>query len=313
MEKTIFDIIVIGAGPTGLFSTFYSSYLKLKCLCIELTNNIGGQLTNLYPNKYIYDFPGHTKIKAIDLINILKKQVNEQNSQIILNTSINNYLYDNINKYFVLYDQNNIEYYAKNIIITIGVSSFEPNKIPNFEHSHNSEKVHYYLKSECDYNNKDIIVLGGGNSAVDIAHQLKTQYNSNVNLIHHRNELRANSFSIEELKSFGINIHMSTELIDWKNEYCKFKNLNNEETKLFYDFIIVQYGLKPLISPIHNWNDLLIENKKIVVNEKYETNIKNIYAAGDCIKSNNRINSIMSGIAEATIIINSLKKEITNN
>lgn len=312
MDKKIYDMIVVGAGPTGLFSTFYASYMKLKCLCVELSNNVGGQLINLYPNKYIYDFPGHSKIKAIDLVDVLKKQINMHNGEILLNTSIVQYSYLENEKYFTLYDQNNNKYYAKNIVITIGIGSFEPNKIEEFPESHNHEKVQYFLNSNCNYLGKNIIIFGGGNSAADIAHQLKTEHNANVQIIHHRDELRANSFSIDELQLMNINVNLNTKIIDWNPQYCKFINNLNHEFTLFYDYIIVQYGLKPLFSPIHNWDNLLVKNKKIVVNHNYETNIKNIYAAGDCIYSNDRVNSIVSGIAEATIIINKIKNNLNN-
>ena len=312
MDKKIYDIIVVGAGPTGLFSTFYASYMKLKCLCVELSNNVGGQLINLYPNKYIYDFPGHSKIKAIDLVEVLKKQINMHNGEILLSTSIVQYSYFENEKYFTLYDQNNNKYYAKNIIITIGIGSFEPNKIEEFPESHDHEKVQYFLNSNCDYLEKNIIIFGGGNSAADIAHQLKTEHNANVQIIHHRDELRANSFSINELQLMNINVNLNTKIIDWNPQYCKFIDNLNCEFTLFYDYIIVQYGLKPLLSPVHNWDNLLVKNKKIVVNHNYETNIKNIYAAGDCIYSNDRVNSIVSGIAEATIIINKIKNNLNN-
>ena len=312
MDKKIYDIIVVGAGPTGLFSTFYASYMKLKCLCVELSNNVGGQLINLYPNKYIYDFPGHSKIKAIDLVDVLKEQINMHNGEILLSTSIVEYSYLENEKYFTLYDQNNNKYYAKNIIITIGIGSFEPNKIEEFPESHDHEKVQYFLNSNCDYLEKNIIIFGGGNSAADIAHQLKTEHNANVQIIHHRDELRANSFSINELQLMNINVNLNTKIIDWNPQYCKFIDNLNREFTLFYDYIIVQYGLKPLLSPVHNWDNLLVKNKKIVVNHNYETNIKNIYAAGDCIYSNDRVNSIVSGIAEATIIINKIKNNLNN-
>lgn len=307
MEKNIYDIIVIGAGPTGLFSTFYASYLKLKTICIELSENIGGQLTNLYPNKFIYDFPGYQKIKANDLIDKLKNQILSLKSEIITKTSINNFKYLNDEECFELYDQNNNVYYAKFVIITIGVGSFTPNKISNFPDSYEHEKVHYFLKNNCNYQDKNILVLGGGNSAVDIAEQLVTQYNSNVNLIHHRDELKANSFTQDELISKGINIHLETELVSWNPNSCIFKNQKNDSLELFYDFIIVQYGIQSLHSPIHDWTDLQIDAKKIIVDSNYETSIKNIFAAGDCIKMDKRINSIITGISEATIIINNIK------
>ena len=110
----------------------------------------------------------------------------------------------------------------------------------------------------------------------------------------------------------NINVNLNTKIIDWNPQYCKFIDNLNCEFTLFYDYIIVQYGLKPLLSPVHNWDNLLVKNKKIVVNHNYETNIKNIYAAGDCIYSKDRVNSIVSGIAEATIIINKIKNNLNN-
>lgn len=312
MKKNIYDIIVIGAGPTGLFSTFYASFLKLNTICVELSENIGGQLTNLYPNKFIYDFPGFQKIKGHDLIDSLKKQILNLKSEIITKTSINHFKYVDNEDYFELYDQNNNVYYAKFVIITVGIGSFTPNKIQNFPDSHEHDKVHYFLKSDCDYKDKNILVLGGGNSAVDIAEQLVTQYNSNVNLIHHKDELKAYSFTKDELISKGINIHLNTELVSWNPESCIFKNHENNSSELFYDFIIVQYGLQPLHSPIHDWSNLKIEAKKIIVDNNYETSIKNIFAAGDCIKNDKRINSIITGMSEATIIINNIKNIMKN-
>ncbi len=306
MNTNIYDIIVIGAGVTGLYITFIAGYLKLKTLCIELTESVGGQLSKLYPEKMVYDFPTQISIKAKDIIHQLVEQIDnyKEYSQIILNTSIVKYYYKD--EIIVLCDENNNEYYAKNVILTIGIGSFVFNKLEKFPQSHDHHKVIYYLDNKNNFLNKEIIVLGGGNSAIDISYQLKTQYNAKVTLIHHSKELKGQSFSHDELTNNNIKIILDAHIHDWSEDECSFL-IEDKIHKLKYDYLVVQYGLKPLESKIHQLNNILIKNRKIIVDHDFMTNANNIYAAGDCIFHPNHINSIISGISEATIIVNKIK------
>lgn len=310
----IYDVIVIGGGPVGLYATFIAGYLKLNCLCLEADIILGGQPNKVYPNKYIYDFPGHEKISGSQLTNVLLKQVKryEQYTQILTGIKIISYEIEKEGNICLIDDQLN-RYLAKNVILTVGIGAFEPMKLENFVESHNHQKVRYCLESDETYNDKNVLILGGGDAAVDYAYHIKTHGKSkSVTIAHRRDSFRADGLSKEDLEKVGVEVLMSTTLVNWTEDYCLFNSLENENLKLEYDILLIQYGLKNLGSVIHTWSDFKKEKNKFIVDNNFETNVKGFYAAGSCIYRPERINMIITGMSEVTLIINHIRSLIPN-
>lgn len=311
----IYDVIILGAGPVGLYASFMAGYLKLKNLCLEMDDFVGGQPFKLYPNKYIYDFPGYPKIKAGTLIDNLKDQIKNYEEYSSLKTGVRIIGYeideDNI---ICLVDNNYNRYYAKNVLLTIGMGAFEPMKLENFPESHHHHKVRYCLEPDTTYENKHVLVLGGGDSALDYAYHIKNNTNATVTIAHRKDTFRANGLSKEELASLGINLLLNVSLNQWTDTRCTFVDNNDDSVvhHVDYDILLIQYGLKNLGSIIHTWSEFNKEKNKFIVNDCFETNIAGFYAAGSCIYKPNRINMIITGIGEATIVLNEIRAKIPN-
>lgn len=315
-NKKIYDVIVLGAGPVGLYATFLAGYLKLNCLCLEADEIVGGQPLKVYPNKYIYDFPGYQKILASNLINTLKTQAEQypEYSSIQTKVKIIGYEQNEAEDYVVLIDENANHYYAKKVILSVGIGAFEPVKLTDFSESLSSKKVRYCLESEQEYTDKNILILGGGDAALDYALHIKKFANpKTLSLVHRKDKFRADGLGLEDLENAGIKVYLSTNLANWTENYCLFKDQNEQEIKIDYDLLLVQYGLKSLGSSVHNFSEFEKKANKFIVNKDFETNVKNFYAIGNCAYYETRINLILTGMSEATIILQSLKKTLKAN
>lgn len=307
MENKKYDLIVIGGGPVGLYATFLAGLLQLQTICLEIDESLGGQATKLYPFKKIHDYPGHLEIKATDLIDILIKQATSSEFSSV-KTKINIVNYELKDDFVILYDQNNNEYHTKNVLLTVGPGGFEPMKLneeiiddlskPNIFYTHDNTK---------DLTNKNILILGGGDSAVDYACQFKMQFkNCNVTLIHRGEKLRSIVKTIDDLKNANVNVILNANLIKIEKNKCQIELPENQIKFIDFDYALVQYGLKPLGSNVHKWNEFKKEKNKFVVNELQQTSIKHFYAAGNCCYNSSKIDLITIGMGEAAIIINNI-------
>lgn len=304
----IYDLIIIGAGPVGLFSTFFAGYLRLKTLCLESDSILGGQPLKMYAKKYIYDLPGYKKISGEEIVEKLKEQVNQYPDFCEIKTNVNVVKYEILSdETILLTDEKNNTYHTRNVLFTIGNGSFEPKKL-EFKESLNHPKVIYTLDDDENYFDKTIVVLGGGDAASDYAMHLADLKNTHVNLVHRGNKINSLTYSHDDFKNHQVNLHLEHEVIAWDPEFILIQDKNTQnQTKLPYDYLLVQYGLNLLGTKINTWLDFKRERNKFVVDPFYQTNIPHFYAAGDCVFRENRINMIISGIGEATIALQKIK------
>lgn len=307
MNDKIYDITIIGAGPAGLFTAFYGGMRQASVKLIESLPHIGGQLTALYPEKYIYDVAGFPKIRAQELVNNLEKQLNIFDSTTILSQSIEKVekVEDDI---FRLTAHTGDVHYSKVIIITAGNGAFEPRRL-NINHSEQFENInlHYYVTDMNRFKGEHVAILGGGDSAVDWALMLEP-IAKKVTLIHRRNEFRAHEHSTELLKKSSIDIltpFVATDIeADEKIERLILQETRGERImKIDVDSIICNYGFISRLGPIANWG-LEIERNSIVVNSKMETNIPGIYAVGDINTFEGKVKLIATGFGEGPVAIN---------
>lgn len=307
MTKDIYDITIIGAGPAGLFTAFYGGMRQAKVKLIESLPHVGGQLTALYPEKEIYDVAGFPKIKAQDLVNNLTEQLKTFDPTIVLNQTIET-VEKNNEEIFELTSQTGEVHYSKTIIITAGNGAFQPRRL-NINTSEEFENInlHYYVDDMNRYQDEHVLLLGGGDSAVDWALMLEP-IAEKVTLVHRRDEFRAHEHSIEKLKASKVNIltpFVPTDIEgDDKIKRVILQEARGEEiVELEVDSILCNYGFISKLGPITNWG-LDIERNSIVVNSKMETNIEGIYAVGDINTFPGKVKLIATGFGEGPTAIN---------
>jgi thioredoxin reductase (NADPH) len=311
MIKT--DILIIGAGPTGLFAVFEAGLLKLKCHIIDALPQPGGQLTELYPKKPIYDIPGFPEVLAGNLVQNLMEQCKQFQPGFTLGETA-----ETIDKQtdgtFIVTTNKGTQHHANAVAIAGGLGSFEPRKPIIEDISFYEERgVEYFVKDPELFRNKNIVIAGGGDSALDWSIFLSDVAKS-VTLIHRRNEFRGALDSVEklqELKTAGkINLITPAEVVGL-NGAKHLESIDIEENgarrNIQTDYFIPLFGLTPKLGPIAQWG-LEIEKNAIKVNNAldYQTNIEGIYAVGDVNTYPGKLKLILCGFHEATLMVQSV-------
>ncbi|MBT27583.1 MAG: ferredoxin--NADP(+) reductase [Flavobacteriaceae bacterium] len=309
MIKT--DIIIIGAGPTGLFTVFEAGLLGLKCHIIDSLAKPGGQCSEIYPNKPIYDIPAYPEIMAGDLIDKLLDQIKPFDPGYTMGESAVE-LKKSDGEFIITTDKNtNIK--GKVVAIAGGLGNFEPRK-PNIENIDKYEEngLVYKIINKDNFKDKNVIISGGGDSALDWTLEL-SKIAKKVTLIHRRNEFRGAVESVKQIQKLkdknivdvitpaqlvAINGNEKVESIDLK--------VNEEVVTIETDYIIPLYGLIPKMNIFKEWG-LNIEKNAISVNNAldYSTNIKGIYAIGDINYYPGKLKLILSGFHEAAVMCHS--------
>ncbi|PKA82649.1 thioredoxin reductase (NADPH) [Ulvibacter sp. MAR_2010_11] len=315
MIKT--DILIIGAGPTGLFTVFEAGLLKLRCHLIDALPEPGGQCAEIYPKKPIYDIPAFPEILAGELVANLLKQIEPFQPGYTLGERA-----ETIEKLedgsFIVTTNKGTKHHAPIVAIAGGLGSFEPRKPPITNIAHFEDHgVEYIIRDPELYRDKDVIIAGGGDSALDWSIFL-TDIASSVTLIHRRNEFRGALDSVEkvqELKNLGkIELLTPGEVVgiigDSKVEGVTIK-LGPEVIQRSCDHFIPLFGLAPKLGPIADWG-LEIEKNAIKVNNSldYQTNIPGIYAIGDVNTYPGKLKLILCGFHEATLMCQSAYQRI---
>ena len=304
MKKT--DVIIIGAGPVGLFAVHQLGIKGLKAIVIDNLDKAGGQCIELYPDKPIYDIPAVPECTGEQLTTRLLEQIKPFNTELFLNERVDEVHQDD--EQWVVKTNNNKKFTAPNIIIAGGVGSFEPRKLSIKQAEQLENKaVFYSVKNKEIFKNKKIAIFGGGDSALDWALEL-SKY-SQITLIHRRNEFRGAHHTLSEIRKLEKNgklaIKTPCQIISLDNE----KNLksitikfDDEKTeKIPTDFILSFFGLVMKLGPIAEWG-LNMDKKTIEVNPKnFETNRKGIFAVGDICSYPGKLKLILSGFHEVAL------------
>ena len=307
------DILIIGAGPTGLFTVFEAGLLKLKCHIIDALPQPGGQLSELYPKKPIYDIPGLPDILAGDLVNNLMEQIKQFQPGFTLSETA-----ETIDKLddgtFIVTTNKGTKHHAKAVAIAGGLGTFEPRKPEIDRISFYEEKgVEYFVKDPELFRDKKIVIAGGGDSALDWSIFL-ADVASEVTLIHRRNEFRGALDSVEKLQEYKklglVNLITPAEVISLHGEdHLNAITINKDDNQvtLEADYFIPLFGLTQKLGAIANWG-LEIEKNAIKVNNAldYQTNIPGIYAIGDVNTYPGKLKLILCGFHEATLMCQSV-------
>ncbi|MDZ5762580.1 Ferredoxin--NADP reductase 2 [Candidatus Cyrtobacter comes] len=307
----MFDVVIIGAGPVGLFCAFESGMLNMKTALIEALPEIGGQCAALYPQKPIYDIPAHPMLLAEELVSNLKKQIAPFHHEIILNTKVN-YL-SKKEDFFLLRSECNKEIRTRTVIIAAGGGSLIPNR-PPLDHIKLFEEygsILYSINSLEKFKDKIVVIAGGGDSAVDFA-ILLSKVARKIYVIHRRNRFRALDASITQMNGcerIETIIPFQLERINGHNgmmDSVIIKNIENDQLiELKTDFLIPCFGLSMDLGPIQDWGFEMNGKYIKVDNSNMMTSTLGVFAIGDVATYHGKLKFILTGFAEGALACHS--------
>ena len=312
------DIIIIGAGPVGLFTVFEAGLLKLRCHIIDVLPQAGGQLSEIYPKKPIYDIPGFPEVLAGDLIDNLMKQIEPFKPGFTLGEKAIS-IDAQEDGSFIVTTESGTQHKAPNIAIAGGLGVFEPRK-PPVEHLDlfETKGIDYIIKEPQKYKDKRLVIAGGGDSALDWTIYLQ-ELAKEITLVHRSGSFRGHPDSVQKVMDLNaqgkIKLKTYTEVKEIKgNEHLtSVRTFNKKEERdewIETDYFLPLFGLSPKLGPIADW-DLEIEKNAIKVNTlDYSTNIPGIYAIGDINTYEGKLKLILCGFHEATLMVQSAFKRI---
>ena len=300
------DVLIVGAGPTGLFCAHQLGIIGLKCEIVDNLDKLGGQCIELYPDKPIYDIPAIPECTGEELTNSLIEQIKPFNFKSHLSDRVQEI--KNENNKWIVKTLKGKEFLTPNIVIAGGVGSFEPRKFP----SKNCEKfegksVLYSIKDKNIFKDKKVVIFGGGDSALDWTIELSK--NSKVTLVHRRDEFRGAQSSVDKIKELENNkkIEILTQYSikdvsgNENLETVEIKNEKGESKTIDTDYVLGFFGLIMQLGPILDWG-LNLDKKTIPVNtENFETNKKGIFAIGDICTYPGKLKLILSGFHEGAL------------
>ncbi|WEV71235.1 NAD(P)/FAD-dependent oxidoreductase [Lactobacillus sp. ESL0785] len=303
-----FDIAIIGAGPIGLFAANFAHLHGLKTIVFDSLEEVGGQPKLLYPFKKIFDIPVFASITGRNLITQLKLQA-EKNASFSLNHRVSEINHDD--DHFLI----DHEFLVKSVIIATGTGSFSPKKFPLKMDKEQTKHVHYYIREPKKFAKQTIGVFGGGDSALDWALELAQQPDTQIKLIHRRNEFRGLEGSLTQLKSLK-NVEILTPYLP------KTLQLVNNQLSIglkqvgtttinqqIFDQIVVAYGFRANNNFVRKWG-VNLSGGQITVSSEMKTNIPGIYAIGDATTYPGRVPVIGLGFGEAQIAITSIMRSL---
>ncbi|SEN50525.1 NAD(P)/FAD-dependent oxidoreductase [Lihuaxuella thermophila] len=309
-SHSVTDITIIGGGPTGLFAAFYAGMRKASVKVIESMPQLGGQLSALYPEKYIYDVAGFPKVLAQELVDNLIEQANLFQPQYCLDEKVLKVIKKE-ERLFEIITQKQV-HLTRSVIITAGCGAFEPRKLglPGSERFEKTN-LHYFVTDKNQFKDKDVLIAGGGDSAVDWALMLEPIAKS-VTVIHRRDKFRAHEHSVEKMMNSTVKVITPREIESLHGEERIEKvtivdKKSGVKEELSVDAVIVSFGFVSSLGPIQEWG-LEIENGSIKVNSRMETNIPGIYAAGDIATYPGKVKLIAVGFGEAPTAVNNAKQ-----
>jgi len=314
-SNEVFDITIIGAGPTGLFSAFYAGLRGMKTKIIEALPEAGGQLAVLYPEKYIYDVPGHPKILAKDLVKQLIEQLHLFEPTMVLGERVETLTRKDVDGEEVWrVGSLTSAHLSRTVVLTAGIGAFEPNKLDKPGVADYLDKgVYYFVQDKRSFRDKNILIIGGGDTAIDWCLNLKDWARS-ITLIHRRDGFRAHESSLTSLRMTEIPVMTFWELkrIDGgerPESAVIYENRTGEEKTLDVDIVLISTGFKAALGAIETWGLEMVDKRHILTDIFMETNLPGVFAAGDiaAVEGSVPLNLIVTGFGQAAVAANAAK------
>lgn len=320
MEKTLYDLTVVGAGPVGLFGVFYAGMRGLKINLLDSLEMVGGQLNALYPEKYIYDMPGFPKVMAKDLVKQLWEQAEFAKPALHLGRKVTRI--HRAEGHLEIACEGGETFHSKTVMLALGMGAFKPRKleVPGLA-EREGRNVHYFVNKLDHFNGKNVLVIGGGDSAADWTLALgapdgngKVRARS-VTMIHRTDKFAAHEATIHLLRELPhVKVVTHTELQNFNEEGTELRcqllqNLTKTLTHQSFDEIIVCAGYLAKLDFVKE-SGLEMTGNAIKVNDRMETNVPGIFAVGDVCTHSGKLKLIATGVGEAAIAANFAKVHI---
>jgi thioredoxin reductase len=303
------DLLIIGGGPTGLFATFYAGLRKMSVTLTDSLETLGGQLVTLYPEKYIYDVPGFPKVLAKDLAARLVEQATQYNPHVHLGEEVRDLMQTSDNHFAITTSRG--EHRAKAILIAAGIGAFIPKRLSIVDvKKYEGHGLHYFARDLSLFKDQRVLIVGGGDSAVDWANTLSPMAKS-VTLIHRRDQFRAHEESVSQMKAGRTRIVPFHELHAIEGAYrveraIIYDNRSKDQQSIEVDQILVNIGFESSLGPIKNWG-LTLEGSAIKVDPMMKTSRDGIFAAGDIVAYPGKLKLIATNFGEACTAVNYVK------
>ena len=318
MPSDVYDLTIIGAGPTGLFGAFYAGLRSLRTKVIEALPEPGGQLAVLYPEKMIYDVPGFPHVMARDLVKALLEQNERFDPTYVYEQSVQTLSRETVDgeEVWALGTQSE-KHRTRTLIISAGIGAFTPNKldrpgVAEFE----GHGVYYFVQDRRPFRHRRVLIVGGGDTAVDWSLNLH-RWADEITLIHRRHEFRAHEASLAEMRTNEIPMLTHYELSsvegDGKVQRATITSNQTDETRTVdVDIVLLSLGFKASLGPLLEWGLELADQRHIQVNGLMETNLPGVFAAGDIasVEGSEPMSLIVTGFGQAAIAANAAHTHI---
>lgn len=314
----LYDLTIIGAGPTGLFGAFYGGLRSLKTKIIEALPEPGGQLAVLYPEKMIYDVPGFPRVMAIDLVRALLEQNQRFDPTYVYEQSVETLRQDEVDgePVWVLGTMEE-EHWTRTLMISAGIGAFTPNTLdrPGVE-EFDGRGIYHFVQDRRPFRHRRVLIVGGGDTAVDWALNLN-QWADEITLIHRRHGFRAHEASLAELRETGIPMltHYELESVDGDDvlrHATIFSNQTQERRTLDVDIVLLSLGFRASLGPLLEWGLELADQRHLRVDGFMRTNLPGVFAAGDiaAVDGSEPMSLIVTGFGQAAIAANAAHTHI---
>lgn len=305
MSNTLTDVTIIGGGPVGLFASFYAGLRGMGVRIVDSLPELGGQLTALYPEKYVYDMPGFPKVLAKDLAREMAIQGTQFHPELVLEETASTLT--QTEEGWLIGTTKGLALPTRTVIISAGAGAFSPTKVGVArEEEFEGRGIHYGVKERSAFEGKRIAIVGGGDSAFDWLLSLEP-IASDIKLVHRRDQFRAHEDSVQKVRDSRVDmklwytvkeLHGDERLNAITIEHAQTKETETHEL----DALIVNVGFKSNLGPIKDWG-LQIEKNQIVVNDRYETTLPGVFAVGDVCAFPGKLKLIATGVGEAATAV----------
>lgn len=312
--QAIYDVTFIGAGPVAMYGMYYAGLRLTKFKAIDMLEEVGGGLMALYPEKYIYDVAGFPKVMAKELTRLLKEQATQYPHTLCLGERVTDVQRDEERGLIRLVTDKS-EHVSRTVIICAGLGAYIPKKldIPNVERLEGAG-VFYFVRRVKDFKDKNILIVGGGDSAFDYAMMLEPVARS-ITHIHRNDFFSAHEDSVRKVMNSSVKMKFPfwevQEIVgdDWVRKVTLVQTRTGEQATLDIDAIIFNIGFLTNLGPIESWG-LELEHNAIKVDSRMRTNVEGIYAAGDIVTYDGKLKLISTGCGEVAIAVNNAKHYI---
>lgn len=299
------DITIIGGGPCGLFAAFYAGLRGLSTRIIDSLPELGGQLTALYPEKFVYDMPGFAKVLAKDLAKEMAIQGVQFDAELVLGETALSLATESGG--YTITTASGRSLPTRSLIISAGAGAFKPTRIGlEREEEFEGKGLHYGVRDKSIFEDKHLAIVGGGDSALDWCLNL-LPIAGQITLIHRRDQFRAHEETVRQVKESRVHLKLFNTVKDLHGDsLLSAITLENTQTKecerMEVDALIVNVGFKSSLGPLKNWG-LEIEKNQIRVNDRYETNLPGVFAVGDVCTFDGKLKLIATGVGEAATAV----------